>query len=587
MKNMLRKILAVSVVALLLLCTVTGSILAVSAETEEIIVLYTNDVHCGTDNYAVFAAYRAQLISEGYNVVTIDAGDALQGEMIGALTEGQAIVDIMNSVGYDYAVPGNHEFDYTVETFLDLANNNAEYQYICANFRDLIEEKEVFEPYVIRDFGDEKIAFVGIATPETYSKSTPTYFQDENGNFIYGFMGDSLYETVQTAIDNAVSDGATKVIAVGHLGISGVTEGWRSTDVIANTIGIDAFIDGHAHEVIEGDIYKNLQNEETILSSTGTKFENFGKLTISSDGSIKTELIDPDTINIDTFSAEAKSAYLAVKSKIDAYNAEFEYLFEEIGTSDAYLTQNDADGNRLVRCGETNLGDFVTDAYVAVTGADIGFVNGGGIRSEINKGTVTRKNIMDINPWGNEMCVIEASGQQIIDALEYGMSAYPEEFGSFPHVSGISFEVHTYIESPVITNELGDFVSIRENAQRRVTNVRVGGEEIDLDKTYTIAGSCYMLQLSGFKMFTGAKTVEYMGPKTDSEMLVEYFEKHLNGKITAEQYGNISGAGRIVMVDKAPENVPPAAGDGSMNIVWVTLLAFAAATATATAKKRK
>lgn len=547
MKNILRKPFAL-VVSLLLILTLACP---AAAETSggDIIILYTNDVHCSIDDYSLLAAYRAQLISEGNTVITVDAGDAVQGEMIGALTEGAAIAEIMNNVGYDLAVPGNHEFDYTVETFLSLAES-AEYEYVCANFSYLPAETDIFAPYVIKEIGGKKIAFVGIATPETYSKSTPAYFQDENGNFIYSFLEDEFYETVQNAVDSAVENGAAFVVAVGHLGIGGITEGWRSVDVIANTDGIDAFIDGHAHEVIEAAFYENANGEAVPLSSTGTKFAYFGKMTVTEEG-ILTELIDPNSLDVESMGEDAQSAYASVKGIIDGYNAEFEYLFEEIGESEVLLTDKYDDGTRAVRRDETNLGNFVTDAYVAVTGADIAFVNGGGVRAEVQTGAVNRKAIMDVNPWNNEMCVLEVTGQQIIDALEYGVHALPDEFGSFPHVSGITFEVHSYIESPVVTDELGDFVSIEDGAPRRVANVRFGENPIDPNSTYTLAGSCYMLQLGGYKMFADAKVVAYEGLPTDTEMLVEYFTEHLGGVISAEQYGDPSGDGRIAIFSEA------------------------------------
>jgi len=181
---------------------------ASAEDSGDIIVLFTNDVHCATESYALLAAYREEYISQGHTVITVDAGDAIQGKMIGTLTQGEAIVEIMNLVGYDIAIPGNHEFDYKVETLMSLSES-AEYEYICANFYDIVNEKQVFSPYKIIDIGSEKIAFVGIATPETYTKSTPAYFQNENGEFIYSFMEDSFYDTIQSATDSAVSEGAT------------------------------------------------------------------------------------------------------------------------------------------------------------------------------------------------------------------------------------------------------------------------------------------------------------------------------------------------------------------------------------------
>lgn len=572
MKELTRKLFII--LTALILAMNLSVCLASAEETDgSIIVLYTNDVHCATESYAILAAYRAQLISEGNTVFTVDAGDAIQGEMIGSLTEGSAIVEIMNAVGYDYAIPGNHEFDYTVPTFLSLVDA-AEYQYLCSNFVDLVNDKALLPSYAIVEAGDTSIAFIGIATPETYSKSTPTYFQDENGNFIYGFMEDELYVTVQAAVDSARADGADVVVAIGHLGITGTTEGWRSTDVIANTDGIDAFIDAHAHETIESAAYPNASDASVTLSSTGTKLNFIGQMTISDEG-IKTELIDPDTINVDALSAEAKQAYDGVKSIVDGYNAEFEYLFEEIGSSEVELTIYDENGVRLVRSGETNAADFVTDAYRAVLQTDVAFVNGGGVRATVPKGVFTRKAIMDINPWNNEMCILKVTGQQLVDALEYGTFASPNEYGSFPHVSGITYELHRYIDSSVVIDELDNFISLDENAPRRVRNVKINGTPIDLDAEYTLAGSCYMLQLSGYTMFKDAEVL--VSPEelpTDTEVLVQYVTDHLDGKILDTSYGNIRGDGRVTVYDSAPTDEPVVPGDES-NATILLLLAVA------------
>lgn len=566
--------------ALLLALLLSASVCL--AEESGVIVLFTNDVHCATEHYATLAAYRAQLINNGYSVITVDAGDAIQGEMIGSLTEGSAIAEIMNSVGYDYAVPGNHEFDYKVETLLSLSKE-AQYEYICANFYDLIAEKAVFAPYRIQEIDGKSYAFVGIATPETYFKSTPAYFQDENGNLIYSFSENELYSTVQNAVDSAISEGADYVIAVAHLGIIGTSDGYRSTDLIANTRGIDALIDGHSHETIESAVYKNADGEPVILSSTGTKLSRFGKMTIGEE--IKTELISPEELDVSALSAEAQAAHDATKTIINAYNAEFDYLFEEIGYSEVKLAITDENGNRLVRSCETNAGNFVTDAYRTVLKTDIALVNGGGVRAEVASGSFNRKAIMDINPWNNKMCVIEVTGQQIIDALEYGTHASPDEYGSFPHVSGLSFELLTYVESTVVLDSLDNFVSLDKNAPRRVRNVLVNGKPIDADAKYTIAGSEYMLLNNGYTMFKDAKIISQGNLPTDTEILIEYVEKHLNGVIPSELYQNIRGEGRIKIVDSpAEDDVAP--GDEENRIIWI-LLALSSVACAGTVIKKK
>ncbi len=525
---------------------------------ESIYVLYTNDVHCEVSGYPALAAYRAQLIENGENVVTVDAGDAIQGEAIGSQTKGSAIIDLMNTVGYDYAVPGNHEFDYSLSTFLDLTKD-ADFTYLSANFVDLQTGSTVFTPYAVKDFDGKKAAFIGICTPETYTKSTPVYFQDENGNYLYSFSENTFYETIQNTVDQARADGADIVIAVGHLGINGTASGWKSTDVIANTTGIDAFIDGHSHETIANSIYQNKDGEDVPLTSTGTKFENFGIMEIQIDPSdhvdISTQLLHPSEVSYDSSEA-ASEAYQSVQDKIDHYNQELSYLYEVLGTSEAELTINDAEGVRHIRSGETNLGDFVADAYRSICQADIALVNGGGIRASVSAGDVTRKSFMDVNPWNNEICVIEASGQQILDALEHGARNLPEENGGFLQVSGLTYDIDTWKESPVIMDEQGMFQSIDPAKERRITNVKINGQPLDPDKMYTVCGSVYTLQNSGdgFTMFKNDKVIAQDHLPTDAAMLISYFTDVLNGRITAEQYGNIAGDGRIVIHTDASQH---------------------------------
>ena len=549
MKKFLSIILAV-------IMTATVIPFAFAAETETVI-LYTNDVHCAIEDYAVLAAYRAELVAQGKNVITVDAGDAIQGEVIGLMTEGEAVVDIMNAVGYDYAVPGNHEFDYGMETFLDLAQNKAEYEYISSNFHYLSRAKPVLMPYAVEDFGAYQIAFVGISTPDTITSSTPEYFKDENGNFVYGFplypsgmTNEALYENIQKSVDEAVDDGADYVVAVGHAGIIGSNDGWKSSDIIANTDGIDCFIDAHSHETTEKAVYKNKNSEDVFLTSTGAKFANFGVLTISGDNE-SFELINPDNVDIEAMSEEAKSAYNTVKGKIDGYNEDIVYFFEEIGTSEAKLVIYDSESGRAVRKRETNAGDFVADAYRAVTGSDIAIVNGGGVRAEVEVGGVTRKNLMDVNAFNNDMCVLEVTGQQIVDILEHGARKCPEELGSFFQVSGVTFEIHTYRETPVITDQLGNFVGIDGTLERRVENVLIGGEPIELDKKYTLTGSTYVLLQGGdgLTMVDGSKILQQEGLPCDSEMLIKYFTETLGGVISDDTYGNPDGDGRITIVE--------------------------------------
>lgn len=526
------------------------------------VILYTNDVHCAIEDYAALASYRQQMLDSGYRTVTVDAGDAVQGEVIGTLTNGSAIVEIMNTVGYDYAVPGNHEFDYGMEVFQELSGQIPgefvpEYTYISANFVDLRTDETVFQPYVIRRIAGMDVAFLGISTPETYTKSTPAYFQDENGNYIYSFCEDAFYETIQGAIDAARAEGAELVVAVGHLGTDAASKPWRSTDVIAATTGIDAFIDAHSHDTIDSRIVLDKAGEEVLLTSTGTKFANFGKMTIDADGTITSELLQPEEVDVDA-TASAAAAYDATQQVIDKYEEMQAFTYEEIGTSQVDLTTVDPEsGERIIRSRESNMGNFVADAYRAATGADIAFANGGGIRADVAAGTVTRKNLMDVNAFGNTMCVLEVTGQQILDALEWSAHAPLTEDGTgltenggFMHTAGLTYEINLHVkESPVLTDSQGVFTGIDAAKPRRVQNVRVNGAAIDPNATYTLAGSAYTLQSGGdgYTMFAGAKVVQADCGK-DQDLLIQYLQEDLGGIIPADLYENPYGEGRIAIL---------------------------------------
>ncbi len=583
----MKKFLSVILAFCMLATAFPFAVFAQTDATNEVIILYTNDVHCNIDNYPLLAAYRAELIAQGKTVITVDAGDAISGEVIGTLTEGEAIVDIMNSVGYDYAIPGNHEFDYGIDRFLDLAQNKAEYEYLSSNFCDLTSNEPVLTPYTVVEANGLKIGFVGISTPETVSKTNPEYFKDENGNFVYGFpafpggmTNEDLYDNVQNSVDAAKAQGATAVFALGHLGIIETTDGWKVTDVLENTSGIIAFIDAHSHETIVNNVYENELGELTYVTQTGEKLGNIGQITF--DGSLALfELVDIDNVDVETMSSSAQEVYDTVKEKVDGYNEQTAYLFDPIGTSEANLVTRD-EFNWLVRRKETNAGNFVCDAYRAVTGADVAICNGGGVRSDIQVGNVSRKDLMDMNPWSNPMCVVEMTGEQLVLVLEHGARKCPEPLGSFFQASGITYEIHTYVESPIVADALDNFISIDPDAERRVRNVKVNGEPVDLNKTYTVASSQYVLLDGGdgLTMLDGIKVIEKDNILCDSEMLVKYFTEILGGKITAEKYGNPDGEGRIKIYDSEPPEDPAencthmCHKDGFIGFLWKILRFF-------------
>lgn len=515
---------------------------AEEAEHQPVVVLYTNDVHCGIDDYIGYAglkAYERAYEDAGYQVAIADSGDAVQGGPVGTLSKGSYIIDIMNFIGYDVATIGNHEFDYGMDQFMAL-RDKADFPYVSANFCDM-DGDTVLEPYAMLELGDWQVAFVGASTPETFAKSTPTYFQDEDGNYIYSFCqgndGADFYQAVQEAVDSARADGADYVFVLSHLGILDASSPYTSSDLIVNTRGIDAVLDGHSHSVIEQEVVKNLDGDEVLLTSTGTKLEYVGALTIAADGSLSTQLHDEALFK----DAEAAGYIAAITDQYE------DSLNEVVATTDVELTINDpATGELAVRSAETNLGDLCADAYRYVLGADIGFINGGGIRAGIEAGDITYGDIINVHPFGNMMCVVEATGQQILDALEMGVRDLPDEGGSFQQVSGISFEIDMSVDSTVVVDDMGNFVEV--SGERRIKNVLVDGQPIDPEGTYTLASHNYLIKNGGggLNMFMNDVLLqdEVM---IDNQVLINYIVDTLGG-VVGEEYADPYGQGRIVFV---------------------------------------
>ena len=523
-----------------------------------IVILFTNDMHCGVEDGMGFegvARIKTALENAGKNVLLVDAGDAVQGGIIGTLSKGEAIVELMNALGYDVATIGNHEFDYGMEQF----NKNvslAQFKYVACNFIDQ-EGNTVLDPYTIIECAGKKIAFVGVATPQTFKSSTPTFFMDESGKFIYSFCegnnGQDLYDTVQKAVDAARAEGADYVIALTHLGVEGDCRPWTAGDVIEHTTGINAFIDGHSHTK-ENNLVKNLDGEEVLHVQTVTKLENLGMLTINPEGKFSAKMINFTTMELmDDLGllAEDNGASDMIAAKL----AENEELINKVvAHTDVDLIINDPVllDVRIIRNQETNLGDLCADAYRAMGETDIAFVNGGGIRAKIPAGDITFGQIISVHPFGNSLCVAEVTGQQILDALEFGVSKLPGEFGGFLHVSGLKFVVDMKVESPVKTDEKGMFVSVE--GERRIKDVEVLQADgsyapIDPEKIYTLACHDYYLKNmgDGYTMFAGCNLLRD-SVMIDNQVLINYIVDVLNGTVGSE-YADPYGQGRITFAE--------------------------------------
>ena len=537
-------------------------------KSDDIVILYTNDVHCGIDDnigYDGLALNKREMQQEYENVLLVDAGDAIQGAPIGSISQGAYITRIMNAVGYDAATIGNHEFDYGV-TELMVRAEELNCGYICANLYNTETGELLFEPYKILDAGDKRIAFVGAVTPETPFGSTPIYFQNDKGEYIYSFgeSGD-LYELLQNAVDSALNEGADYVILLAHLGETDVTEGWSAQEVVQQLTGVDAVIDGHSHDVTSSLIVKSKDGKDVTITQTGTKLANIGKMTITADGTISTELIDevpaPEDYSgisedswLEPDGREGRFADEAVNMEMLKIESEYSVMLEEvIGHSDFDLLAKDPEtGLRIVRSRETNLGDFCADAYRYVLGADVGIANGGGVRTDILAGDITYNDVLTVFPFGNMPALAEVTGQQILDVLESGAKNYPGENGSFIQVSGIEYTIDESIESSVRLDEHGEFLGVF--GEYRVKNVLINGEPLDTEKIYTLAAHNYYLENGGDGyIFSGKCKILKENMMTDAELLAVYIRDNLGGVIP-EKYSEPYGEGRIKTINSASEN---------------------------------
>ncbi len=490
----------------------------------DVTILYTNDVHTYIDNkspkptYAAIAALKKSIEDTGRDVLLVDAGDHIQGTAYGSMDDGATIIELMNEAGYDLATPGNHEFDYGMDRAKAVIQE-ADFPYVSCNWVDLRTGFNVLPSVKFFFVGGRKIAFVGVTTPETFTKSTPAYFMnDAQTRYIYDILGgedgQKLYDAVQKAIDKAEFWGADTIIGLGHLGVDPSSSPWTSEEVIAHTHGFTAFIDGHSHTVMANKQVTDASGKAVTLTQTGSYFKNIGKMTVGADGTITTELIDTYE-GLDAAVAATASNWI---SAVD------DMLGEEIAVGDTKFYINDpATGKRRIRSGETNLGDFVADGIytyfneIEELHCDIAIMNGGGIRTDVEAGPWSFKTCKTVSPFGNVACLMSVTGQQIQDALEFGArfaGAEGKENGGFLQVAGARYTIHPMIPNTVQTNDKNVWTG--SAATPRVSNVEIYDKTtgtykpLDPNATYALAGMNYTLRNlgDGFAMFDGATLIK-------------------------------------------------------------------------------
>lgn len=562
------------------------------AQDGAIVILHTNDVHCavGEPNqdgntplgYAALASYlkdRRTVFGSG-NVTLVDAGDAVQGKVIGTLTKGEALIDIMNTCGYEYVIPGNHEFDFGMAQFEHLVSM-AKATYLSCNFTDNRTGTPTlrFKPYILQAYGQDngsqtKIAYIGVTTPATLSAATPRSFwrSEEDHTCVYGFhedeSGESLANAVQDAVDAVHSEGADYVVLLAHLGQGGSPTQWRSDTLAQRCSGIDVVIDGHSHEEYV-QVVQDKNGKDVIISQTGTQFSSVGQVVINpASGTISASTPhyeatllrearheeDPDYVAEAVFGREEATQGI-INDRLKDVEAQTGI---KVGTSlyDLYAYESD-NHTWAVRSHETNLGDFVADAYLYYASnngviADLAIVNGGGVRANLSAGEITAGDLINVNPFNNQLCYTDVNGQDLLDALEISVSSYPDPLGDFLQVSeGLTVIARSDISSPVHFEN--NVATIDANATRRILHAKLYGTDIDPAKTYKLVSHSYYLIDGG-----GAYSMLNKNPVTlldlDNAALAEYLKINLKGMI-GDGYANPTGSGRITFQD-GPDPTP-------------------------------
>lgn len=542
-------------------------------------ILYTNDIHGYINNkikdgdnevdgisYGNVKALKDELISERKNVLLVDAGDHAQGTIYSAMNNGEDMIKIMNATGYDLATLGNHEFDYGQQQVFKLMDL-ADYDYVSCNFYNVDDNSLVLAPYKVLEAGDLKIAFIGITTPETMTKSTPAYFQDADGNYIYGIYsgedGKELYDSVQNAIDEAKKE-ADVIIALGHLGVDESSSPYTSKEVIENTSGLNAFIDGHSHTKIEGDTVKDKDGNDVILTQTKSYLSYIGQMEINvidDEVSISTKLVDDYDSRDETVDNMVQEVITKTDSMLDEKVAE---------SSVPFYISDPSTGERIVRKMETNSGDLTADAFYWYFNiykdmdCDIAFYNGGGIRQDFPNGLLTYKDCKTLMPFGNLLCMVKVSGQILLDVLDFSCEKLPEE-SSMLQVAGLKYSIDTSVAVSSVKDENGVWVSGPTKGYR-VYDVEVYNKEskqyepLDLNKEYTIGSVNYLLRNGGhgLSMLQNSEVVlDYC--EEDYMVLARYLSSFANKTVNTANsplnaysnyllnYENIYGSGRITI----------------------------------------
>lgn len=480
----------------------------------QVVIVHTNDVHGHADDnmgYAGVGAVKKAYENAGASVLLLDAGDTFHGMPFATLSQGEDVVDIMNKLGYDAMTLGNHDFNYGQKQLSELIDK-AEYPVLAANVLDEVTGKPAFQSNTVIEKGGIMFGIFGLVTPETMTAASPKCTE--------GLIFENPVETAIRQVEELKAQNVDYIIAITHLGIGFAGE-FTSDKLSAAVPGIDIIIDGHSHTAMsEGQPVNStieLVKQDALIASTGSHLENIGVIALDGDGNAVASLIN---------GKEYTDRDEEIKNLIDEVNSKHSVMLEKVVGHTPVLL----DGERKnVRTKETNLGDLVTDALRAATGADIAIVNGGGIRASIQAGDITQNDIITVFPFGNYVMTKEIDGAALLAALEHGVSFLPDEKGAFPHVSGMSYTLNPAMEPG-----------------KRISNVKIGNEDVSPDKVYTLVVDSFLGSGGdAYTMVGNLPITRTYGALVD--ILVEYLQT--NPEIAAEP------AGRINKLEDTSENV--------------------------------
>lgn len=506
-------------------------------------IIHTNDVH-GYDMVAepsesapgvlglgAVAQLKKDYEKKGYQVLLFDDGDATQDTNLVNLSQGATAIEFMNAAGYDAMSLGNHEFDWGADNTKKLIDA-ADFPVLAANvIVDATGETFAQANTIFTLDNGAKVGVFGLDTPETTTKSSP-----KNTAGLTFLAGEEMYACAQQQIDELKAAGCSMIICLGHLGSVGGVEPNRSIDVLENTQGIDLFIDGHDHKVVNETI------NGALLVSTGCHLENIGLVTYE-EGVFAEEMVA-----YGSYDGLDEATDTLVNKRNDEVN---EQLATIIATSTVDLNGERDPG---VRTGETNLGDFAADAMLwqaqQVSDEDIdgSIINGGSIRASIAAGEVSMNTLKTVFPYNNSLNVVTLTGAELLETLEAATFSLPTAAGSFPQVAGIAYTLDASVPYEQGETYPDSTYCAPANPGARVTITDVGGKGFSLDATYRIAASSFLTD-GGDTFYVMAKAYNengYITGVSDSDMLTNYLDSELNGVID-DRYAVPQG--RIIVIN--------------------------------------